>query len=121
MHPAIWPHGMQAPSTGASKQITHEEEAPSPFFASSVGGVLSAAGFDRSIGLESIDGYWIGYSSRLASKTGGADGIGADWVEVDRIAADWVEADRIESEVGVVWVGESWISGSPVEPPTGPV
>lgn len=34
MQPAICPHGIKAPSTGASKQITHEVEELSPFLIS---------------------------------------------------------------------------------------
>jgi hypothetical protein len=56
MHPAMWPHGMQAPSTRASKHITHDEEPPSSLFSPVFSGKFSTDREEVSMGLESIDG-----------------------------------------------------------------
>jgi hypothetical protein len=47
---------MQAPSTGASKHITHDDESPSSFFSPVFSGKFSRGREEKSRGLESIDG-----------------------------------------------------------------
>ena len=68
MQPAMWPHGMQAPSTGASRQITQVPEGVLPLplaLASFSPGLADAAavppsvvaGMTTSTGVASTDGY----------------------------------------------------------------